>query len=61
MSIQEFFDENSPSGLQDLKVHQINNESDKIWFSREENSDAVINLWRKERFLGLSLKIIYHL
>ena len=50
MSIQEFFDENSPSGLQDLKVHQINNESDKIWFSREENSDAVINLWRKERF-----------
>ena len=48
--IQEFFDENSPSGLQDLKVHQINNESDKIWFSRENNSDVLINLWRKERF-----------
>ena len=48
--IQEFFDENSPSGLQDLKVHQINNESDKIWFSRENNSDVLINVWRKERF-----------
>jgi hypothetical protein len=48
--IQEFFDENSPSGLQDLKVHQINNESDKIWFSRENNSEVLINLWRKERF-----------
>ena len=48
--IQEFFDENSRSGLQDLKVHQINNESDKIWFSRENNSDVLINLWRKERF-----------
>ena len=48
--IQEFFDENSPSGLQDLKVHQINNESDKIWFSRENKSDVLINLWRKERF-----------
>ena len=48
--IQEFFDEDSPSGLQDLKVHQINNESDKIWFSRANNSDVLINLWRKERF-----------
>ena len=48
--IQEFFDENSRSGLQDLKVHQINNESDKIWFSRENNSDVLINVWRKERF-----------
>ena len=48
--IQEFFDKNSRSGLQDLKVHQINNESDKIWFSRENNSEALINLWRKERF-----------
>jgi len=50
--MQEFFDDNSPSGLQDLKVHQINNESDKIWFSREENSDETIHLWRKERFLA---------
>ena len=50
--MQEFFDDNSPSGLQDLKVHQINNESDKIWFSREEDSDATIHLWRKERFLA---------
>ena len=48
--IQEFFDKNSRSGLQDLKVHQINNESDKIWFSRANNSDVLINLWRKERF-----------
>lgn len=48
--IQEFFDKNSRSGLQDLKVHQINNESDKIWFSRENNSEVLINLWRKERF-----------
>ena len=50
--MQEFFDDNSPSGLQDLKVHQINNESDKIWFSREEDSDETIHLWRKERFLA---------
>ena len=50
--MHEFFDDNSPSGLQDLKVHQINNESDKIWFSREEDSDATINVWRKERFLA---------
>ena len=50
--MQEFFDDNSPSGLQDLKVHQINNESDKIWFSREENSDETIHVWRKERFLA---------
>ena len=48
--IQEFFDDNSPSGLQDLKVHQLNNESDKVWFSREENSDEIIHLWREERF-----------
>jgi hypothetical protein len=48
--IQEFFDESSPSGLQNLKVHQLNNESDKVWFSREENSDEIIDLWREERF-----------
>ena len=47
--LQEFFDDGSPSGLQELKVHQINNESDKIWFSREE-SENVINEWRKDRF-----------
>ena len=50
--MQEFFDDNSPSGLQDLKVHQINNESDKIWFSRAEESDKTIHVWRKERFLA---------
>ena len=48
--IQEFFDDNSPSGLQDLKVHQLNDESDKGWFSRAENSDEIIHLWREERF-----------
>ncbi len=48
--IQEFFDDSSPSGLQNLKVHQLNNESDKVWFSREENSDEMIHLWREERF-----------
>ena len=47
--LQEFFDDGSPSGLQELKVHQINNESDKIWFSRED-SENVINEWRKDRF-----------
>lgn len=48
--IQEFFDESSPSGLQELKVHQINNESDKIWFSRDKSSEQVIYEWRLERF-----------
>ena len=48
--IMEFFDDNSPSGLQDLKVHLINNESDKIWFSKKESSDIKIEKWRKERF-----------
>jgi len=38
MSIQEFFDENSPSGLQDLKVHQINNESDKKYGFQEKKT-----------------------
>ena len=48
--IMEFFDDSSPSGLQDLKVHLINNESDKIWFSKKESSDLKIDKWRKERF-----------
>tara|TARA_B100001057_G_scaffold500501_1_gene615931 strand:- start:2410 stop:2838 length:429 start_codon:yes stop_codon:yes gene_type:complete len=48
--IQEFFDDNSPSGLQELKVHQINNESDKIWFSRESLLNGTIKEWRAERF-----------
>ena len=48
--IQEFFDDNSPSGLQELKVHQINNESDKIWFSRDVSSGQLISEWRSERF-----------
>ena len=48
--VMEFFDDRSPSGLQDLKVHLINNESDKIWFSKEESSDDTIEEWRKERF-----------
>ena len=48
--IQEFFDESSPSGLQELKVHQINNESDKVWFSRDKSSEQVIYEWRLERF-----------
>tara|TARA_Y100001935_G_scaffold247120_1_gene242582 strand:- start:297 stop:725 length:429 start_codon:yes stop_codon:yes gene_type:complete len=48
--IQEFFDDNSPSGLQELKVHQINNESDKIWFSREKLLNGTIEEWRAERF-----------
>ena len=47
--IQEFFDDNSPSGLQELKVHQINNESDKIWYGKGESND-IIQQWRKERF-----------
>ena len=40
--IQEFFDDNSPSGLQDLKVHQLNNESDKVWHSRDSKVDSLI-------------------
>ena len=48
--IQEFFDDNSPSGLQELKVHQINNESDKVWFSRDVSSGQLISEWRSERF-----------
>ena len=51
--IQEFFDGNSPSGLQELKVHQINNESDKIWFGRG-NSKEIIDVWREERFRNYS-------
>ena len=47
--MQEFFDDNSPSGLQELKVHQINNESDKIWYGNGESND-IIQQWRKERF-----------
>ena len=47
--MQEFFDDNSPSGLQELKVHQINNESDKIWYGKGESND-IIQQWRKERF-----------
>ena len=47
--MQEFFDDNSPSGLQELKVHQINNESDKIWYGKGESND-IIQEWRKERF-----------
>ena len=41
MSIQEFFDENSPSGLQDLKVHQINNESDKKYGFQEKKTQSI--------------------
>ena len=47
--MQEFFDDNSPSGLQELKVHQINNESDKIWYGKGESND-IIQEWSKERF-----------
>lgn len=47
--MQEFFDDNSPSGLQELKVHQINNESDKIWYGKGE-SNEIIQQWRRERF-----------
>ena len=47
--MQEFFDGNSPSGLQELKVHQINNESDKIWYGKGE-SNEIIQQWRRERF-----------
>ena len=47
--VQEFFDGGSPSGLQELKVHQINNESDKIWFSRGDSENVIIE-WRKYRF-----------
>lgn len=47
--MQEFFDDNSPSGLQELKVHQINNESDKIWYGKGESND-IIQQWREERF-----------
>lgn len=48
--IMEFFNDLSPSGLQELKVHQINNESDKIWFSKDASFDDVIASWRAERF-----------
>ena len=48
--IQEFFDDNSPSGLQDLKVHQLNNESDKVWHSRDSKADSLIAEWREQRF-----------
>ena len=48
--IMEFFNDSSPSGLEELKVHQINNESDKVWFSRDESSKDLINSWRSERF-----------
>ena len=48
--IQEFFDDNSPSGLQDLKVHQLNNESDKVWHSRDSKVDSLITEWREQRF-----------
>ena len=47
--VQEFFDGGSPSGLQELQVHQINNESDKIWFSRGDSENVIIE-WRKYRF-----------
>jgi len=47
--MQEFFDDNSPSGLQEHKVHQINNESDKIWYGKGE-SNEIIQQWRRERF-----------
>ena len=48
--IHEFFDDNSPSGLQDLKVHQLNNESDKVWHSRDSKVDSLIAEWREQRF-----------
>ena len=48
--IQEFFDDNSPSGLQDLKVNQLNNESDKVWHSRDSKVDSLIAEWREQRF-----------
>ena len=48
--IQEFFDDNSPSGLQDLKVHQLNNESDKVWHSRDSKVNSLIAEWREQRF-----------
>ena len=48
--IQEFFDDNSPSGLEDLKVHQLNNESDKVWHSRDSKVDSLIAEWREQRF-----------
>ena len=48
--IQEFFDDNSPSGLQDLKVNQLNNESDKVWHSRDSKVDSLITEWREQRF-----------
>ena len=48
--MMEFFNDLSPSGLEELKVHQINNESDKVWFSRDESSEDLINSWRSERF-----------
>ena len=48
--MMEFFNDSTPSGLVELKVHQINNESDKVWFSRDESSKDLINSWRSERF-----------
>ena len=48
----EFFNDYTESGLEDLKVHQINNESDKVWFSRHESTKEIIDSWRAERFSG---------
>ena len=56
--MQEFFDDNSPSGLQELKVHQINNESDKIWYGKGE-SNEIIQQWRRERFKNYLRPIPY--
>ena len=50
--IMEFFNDYTESGLEDLKVHQINNESDKVWFSRHESTKEIIDSWRMERFSG---------
>ena len=50
--IMEFFNDYTESGLEDLKVHQINNESDKVWFSKHESTKEIIDSWRTERFSG---------
>jgi len=48
--IEEFYDQTSSTGLSDLKVLQINNESDKLYFSKINASNELVKEWRKDRF-----------
>ena len=50
--IMAFINAYTESGVEDLTVHQIKNESDKVWFSRHESTKEIIDSWRTERFSG---------